>query len=241
MNTAKLENKHQTKMIAHRGCSGIERENTLPAFVAAGNRSYFGIETDVHRTKDGKFILYHDHVTSRLVPSASVTIEETAFDVLRSLPIIDKDGTSTRIDLRMPTLEEYIRVCHYYGKTAVLELKSDFSREEIDEMVAIIRDLGHLDDTVFIAFGLDNLIRLREGYPTVAAQYLVETFEDGLIDTLKKYNLDLDIYFPAMTKERLALCHENGILVNAWTVDDPAKAQELIDMGIDMITSNILE
>ena len=33
-------------MIAHRGVSGLELENTCAAFVAAGNRSYFGIETD---------------------------------------------------------------------------------------------------------------------------------------------------------------------------------------------------
>ncbi len=38
------------RMIAHRGLSGIEMENTCSAFVAAGNRSYFGIETDVHVT-----------------------------------------------------------------------------------------------------------------------------------------------------------------------------------------------
>lgn len=40
-------------MIAHRGVSGLERENTCAAFVAAGNRSYYGIETDIHRTADG--------------------------------------------------------------------------------------------------------------------------------------------------------------------------------------------
>ena len=45
------------KMIAHRGLSGLERENTAAAFVAAGNRSYYGMETDIHRTKDGRFIV----------------------------------------------------------------------------------------------------------------------------------------------------------------------------------------
>ena len=40
-------NKGEIKMIAHRGLSGLERENTCPAFVAAGVKSYYGIETDV--------------------------------------------------------------------------------------------------------------------------------------------------------------------------------------------------
>lgn len=240
MNTIKLESKDATKIVAHRGASGIERENTLPAFVAAGNRTYFGIETDVHKTKDGKFVLYHDHITSRLTKEA-LTIEETDFDTLRALPILDKDGEHTRIDLRMPTLEEYIRVCRYYEKVAVLELKSDFTYEELDEIYTVIDSLGYIEQTVFIAFGLENLLRLRERHPNVTAQYLVEYFNDELIELLVKNRLDLDIYFSFMTKERVELCHQNGITVNVWTVDDPEKARALIEMGVDMITSNILE
>lgn len=51
MDTRKFK-KNSVKVIAHRGLSGIERENTNAAFVAAGNRSYYGIETDVRRTAD---------------------------------------------------------------------------------------------------------------------------------------------------------------------------------------------
>ena len=57
MNTIKFENKGNIKMIAHRGVSGLERENTCPAFVAAGVKSYFGIETDVFVTLDEKYIV----------------------------------------------------------------------------------------------------------------------------------------------------------------------------------------
>ena len=53
-------------MVAHRGLSGIERENTCAAFVAAGNRSYFGIECDIHRTVDGGYVIIHDHNTERV-------------------------------------------------------------------------------------------------------------------------------------------------------------------------------
>ena len=65
MNTVKIE-KQNTRLIAHRGVSGIERENTAAAFVAAGNRGYYGIETDVHVTKDGKYIIIHDDDTKRV-------------------------------------------------------------------------------------------------------------------------------------------------------------------------------
>ena len=76
MNTIKFEKTAQVKMIAHRGVSGLETENTCAAFVAAGNRSYFGIETDVHVSADGAFIIFHDDDTER-VGAKKYTIEET--------------------------------------------------------------------------------------------------------------------------------------------------------------------
>lgn len=64
-NTEKV-NLANVQMIAHRGVSGLERENTNAAFIAAGNRSYYGIETDVHRTKDGHYVIFHDDNMLRL-------------------------------------------------------------------------------------------------------------------------------------------------------------------------------
>ncbi len=65
MNTVKF-NKKNVKTVAHRGVSKLERENTNAAFIAAGNRSYFGIETDMYRTSDNRFVLMHDGKTGRV-------------------------------------------------------------------------------------------------------------------------------------------------------------------------------
>ena len=77
MDTIKIEKKN-TLMVAHRGVSGLEKENTLAAFVAAGNRSYYGVETDVHRTADGKYVVIHDSDTARVSPLCGVFIESIA-------------------------------------------------------------------------------------------------------------------------------------------------------------------
>ena len=183
MDTIHLQNKGKTLMVAHRGCSGLEKENTMPAFVAAGNRSYYGIETDVHKTADGKYICFHDDTTKR-VAIDDMVVEETSYDTLRALPLTDKEGKRGRIDLRMPSLEEYINVCKYYDKYAVLELKNAFEEEDIYEICAIIDSLGHLEKTIFISFSYENLVYLRKKYPTQAAQFLISTFPDDLIDHL---------------------------------------------------------
>ena len=59
MDTLKIA-KENVKMIAHRGLSGLEKENTIAAFIAAGNRTYYGTECDIHLTKDNVFVVCHD-------------------------------------------------------------------------------------------------------------------------------------------------------------------------------------
>ena len=96
------------RMIAHRGLSGIEKENTCAAFVAAGNRSYYGVETDIHRTSDGRLIVFHDDNLQRIA-GVDLTVEETDFDTLRAVRMADRDGVP-RHDLVLPSLEEYVSV-----------------------------------------------------------------------------------------------------------------------------------
>ena len=239
MNTIKID-KQNTLMIAHRGCSGLERENTNAAFVAAGNRSYYGIETDIHVTVDGKYIIFHDDTTTRLCID-EMTIEKTTFDTLRSLLLLDKDGVKGRSDLRMPTLEEYIGICKKYEKIAVLELKNAFEKEQIFEICDKIEALAYMDKVIFISFCYENLVYLREKYPTQPAQFLTSTYTDDLIDKLKAYNFELDIRHTALTEENVKTLKENGITINCWTVNDPADGERLAAWGVDYITTNILE
>ena len=239
MNTIKVKH-DMVPFVAHRGCSGIEKENTHAAFVAAGNRSYFGIETDVHRTLDGKFICFHDDTTGR-VAIDNMVVEQTTFDTLRNLILTDVDGKKGRTDLRMPTLQEYIQICKKYGKIAVLELKNTFEPADVMKIVDVIKNEDYLVSTIFISFSFENMVTLRNLLPEQPCQYLTGALNDEILTLLKKYKLDLDIRYKDLTAEGVKLCHENGIKVNAWTVDDPKVAEELISWGVDYITSNILE
>ena len=227
------------RMVAHRGVSGLERENTCAAFVAAGNRSYFGVETDIHRTADGRYIVFHDDNLTRLLGDGRV-VEEMCFDELRALRLTDLDGNA-RGDLLLPTLEEYVHICKKYDKDCVLEIKNHFEPEDIDNVIAIIRGIGWLERTIFISFDLPNMICIREKLPQQRAQYLVSTFGDDLLDILKGHHLDLDIKYSSLSAEQVRACHEAGIQVNVWTVNEAADAERLAGYGVDFITSNILE
>ncbi len=242
MDTIRLTNKQHTLMIAHRGMSGLETENTCAAFVAAGNRSHFGIETDVHKTADGHFVVIHDDDTAR-VGEQALPVEDSSFEALRAVRLKDKDGSLARADLMIPTLEEYIGICRRYDKTAVLEFKNRFADEDIARIVHIIETMGHLENTVFISFVYENLVSLKQQFPRLSAQFLTGERDDHewLCSELASKGIDIDVQWGAVTRERVAMWHAAGLKVNCWTVDHPDDAARLIDMGVDYITTNILE
>ena len=231
----------KTKMIAHRGVSGLEKENTIPAFVAAGNRSYWGIETDVHRTADGKLILIHDGDLKRLT-GGDGRVEETDFDTLRSISLLGTDGVTPQFCLRMPSPEEYLDICKKYDKHCVMELKETMPRETIRQIVDTVAGQGMLEQTVFIGFQFENMTALREMLPDQALQFLFRgELGEELIRKAEAYRFDLDVDHHWLTEAWIRQCHEHGIKVNCWTVNDPEKGEMLATWGVDYITSNILE
>ena len=240
MNTIKINDHGKTLMVAHRGLSGIEPENTNLAFVAAGNRSYFGVETDIHCTSDGNFILTHDDSATRVTGQA-LRIEETPFDVLRDLRVKDKDGTQSRIDIRMPTLEEYVRICKKYEKVCVLELKNHMPEEAVRTIIDRIEGEEYLDHVIFISFDFENLVFVRNYRPTQTVQFLFNAMSEGLMEKLVAHKFDVDVYFKGLSEELIQDFHKAGIKVNCWTVDTVEDADRLISWGVDYVTSNILE
>lgn len=238
--TIKIDRKN-TQMIAHRGLSGIELQNTCAAFVAAGNRSYCGIETDIHRTIDGQFVVFHDDNTNYNLSNIDCEVEKATYDRLYSIPLNDKRRQVQRTDYRMPLLSDYIEICKNYQKIAVLELKNLFSHEDVGKIIEEIKAQDYLANTVFIAFNFENLIHVRSYTPNQSVQFLTDKISDDLIPLLVKHKMDLDIHYSALNADIIKKLHENDIKVNAWTCDDPIIAKMLIDAGIDYLTSNILE
>jgi len=161
--TIKIQNHGNTKMVAHRGVSGLETENTAAAFIAAGNRSYYGVETDIYRTSDGNYICNHDGRSGRIC-EVDLVMEQSTLADLRALTLKDKDGKSDRGELKLCLPSEYRKICEHYGKVCVPELKSAFTLEEIKDIIDIFD--GYLDNTCFISFNYHNLELMKEVRPS---------------------------------------------------------------------------
>lgn len=239
MNTIKFDNR-SSRVVAHRGLSGLERENTASAFVAAGNRNYYGIETDIYRTSDGHFVVNHDGRADR-VGGVKVTMEQAPWELLREIVLFDTDGTKDRYDLRLPSLENYISICKKYEKVCVLELKSIFTEEETAAFIELIRKQDYLSGVIFISFHYDNLLKVRAILPDQPCQFLTGDNSDEMISRLVADRMDIDIIHTALTEERVQAMHKAGLVVNCWTVDTADRGEELAAWGVDQITSNILQ
>ena len=240
MNTIKFDNKENIKMIAHRGISGIECENTCPAFVAAGLKSYYGIETDVQVTLDGKFIIVHDSDLKRIA-GLDIGVMTSNFDDLRAIRFSSIDGTVPRTGLYLPSLEEYLSICKKYGKEAYLEICAISLYDHVIGIASTVEQMGMMDSTTFISFNHSNLTDLRSSYPHAKAQLLTGDIGKDNIAFILENNIDAGIYYPNLTKEFVDLMHANGRNVNVWTVDTLEDAERMRDMGVDVITSNIIE
>ena len=241
VDTKKLSYHGNTRMVAHMGAASLEPENTIAAFIASCNRSYYGIETDVHVTKDKKVVCIHDSNTER-VAGVKVMVEESNFDDLRKISLFDHDKVSYRVDLHIPSLAEYINICKKYGKIAVLELKNKMDEEDVYMIYDEIEALGYNDSTIYISFAIENLHAIRRKNSEQTVQYLTVSDINGeVVEQLKNLRYDLNIHCKLITKELIDTCHKNGIAVNTWTVDDIDVAEDFIGLGIDYITSNAIE
>lgn len=226
-------------IIAHRGLSGLEIENTDQAFIAACKHSYYGIESDVRRTADGKFVMCHDADLKRIA-GVEIDVESSTFSELQAISLFDKTGKQNS-DIHISTLENYISICKEYNKQAILELKSDFTEEEIGNIIEIINSYDYLERVTFISFDYDNLLYVRHYSPNQPAMYLFSKMSDDIVEKLTRDNIDVAIKHTKLTKNDLDMLHEAGLSVNCWTVDSRVIAEKYAKWGVDYITTNILE
>lgn len=103
--------------------------------------------------------------------------------------------------------------------------------------------LSYLEHVIFISFDYENLVKLHRICPDQPAQYLIYQVEDWdeLIARLVRDRLGLDTLYTLLDEDVVEKLHAAGIIINVWTCDDPAAAEQLDAWGVEQITTNILE
>ena len=225
------------RLIAHRGLSSLAPENTLPAYELAGKYGYYGAECDLHETKDGRFILLHDDLLNRTTNGMGKP-ESYTLEQLKGFVVNGGNQVKKYPHLKIPTLEEYLAVCKKWGLVPVIEIK-EIEPKGISRLLDSLAKWGSPEHVVIISFSKEIVTEVRKLNHEINIQWLSKLTKEA-INYCAKYQMDIDCHKKHVSKEMVDYAHSKGVLVNAWTVDSFEEMQELIELGVDFISTNVL-
>ena len=233
----------QTVMIAHRGFRAVAPENTAPAFEEAGKAGFSAIECDIYRTKDGVWVIQHDRHTYRMM-NTNKFVEKATYEELKNADTDNGVNIDKYPNLKICTLEEYLQICEKYGMQAVIEFKEENNHEYYGEVIDLCKKYPDVKVT-FISFKFSDLQELRKLCDN-DMMYLVQKIEDEDIELAKSID-NCGIDFNGNKEEnfendaaQIKKCIDEGMLVGAWTIDDPAVMKKLVDVGVNLITTDCI-
>ena len=213
-------------VIAHRGDSSRAVENSLEAFRLALSIPVDMIELDLRMSRDEVLYVMHDKHTGRTA-DGNIDIEESTSQEMSRIRL--KNGEP------VPTLDDVLKLVA--GKVGInLEIKSDGAGTAVARHLFHYRYSGYIllssfnESEVQSARGVMIDLPLAVIYETFAVRHIAEYRSKGYhVISLRKNRVN----------ERLIIaCHEQGIQVYTWTVDDEEEMKQLIDWGVDGIYTN---
>lgn len=243
-----------TLHIAHRGGSLLAPENTLPAFRMAVERYHTQVlETDIHLTRDGELVVFHDDTLERCTNGAGPLVEHTLAE-LRRLDAgyhFTPDGGRTfpfrGQGVRLSTLRELLRA--FPGPRFNLEVKPDVPGIE-DAFFQVLREEDALERAC-IGSELDAVgERLARVMPEACHFYprdaltafvlAVRAGEPPPEDPLYTV-LDMPLCFGdvrLVDEALLRAVDAQDKWLNVWTVDDPGEMRRLVAEGVGGIMTD---
>jgi glycerophosphoryl diester phosphodiesterase len=225
------------KIIAHRGLSSHAPENTIKAFELAGKEQrFFGIECDIHETKDHQFVVIHDENLKRMA-NVDQKIKDMTLNEIKSYLITSGNHVKNYPNLVVPTLEEYLEICIYYDKVAVIEIKGVADMTSLTDVINMIENHMGLKAMV-ISFNMNYLKYIRALSSEIELQLLLGELTEEVIYDARVNRIDLSLWYEAITPELVKRLKKEGFRIAVYTVNDNKEVMKLAKMGIDYLTTD---
>ena len=224
-------------VIAHRGASGHAPENTFAAFQRAVELGAAFIETDLHVTRDGRFVALHDDTVERTT-NGSGNVHDFTLDELREVDAglwFDRDFMGQRV----PTLEEILEFSRKHDVVFYLELKYPAVWGMDHALVAALQKAQSAPRTIVISFDPSTLTPLRRLDPSIMTGLLVEgAKEDSIEVAIELGARQLCPKASSVTPQLVDKAHRADLQVVTWTVNDPPSMRAMISAGVDGIMTD---
>lgn len=209
-------------VIAHRGASAVELENSRAAFRAAGRLGADGVELDVHAARDGTLVVHHDpRIGGRLIASL-------AAGELAQLRLANGEPP--------PTLDDALSAC---GALRVfVELKT--LGPECDTSLLQSLDRGP-NPTGYAVHSFDHRIikRLGERRPTLPRGVLSSSYPVRPLVALEDAGATMLWQEAAVLDAALvSVVHTARCAVFVWTANTDEEMEHALALGVDGICTN---
>ena len=133
--------------LIHRGIANKDfKENLLSSFQQSFKKGY-GIETDIHATKDGQFICFHDFTLKRIFKK-NLSIKNLNYSKINEI--------STKLGKPIPLLKDLLKLSK--NKHALfIEIKPLFSKILIKKL---LKETSKFTKCMFISFKHKNIFKI---------------------------------------------------------------------------------
>ena len=216
------------KVIAHRGASAAAPENTIEAFHLARELGADWVELDARRTADGQVVVHHDAVLA----DGRVIVELERADLPPS--VCD--------------LTDALDACA--GMRVNIEVKNWPDDPDFDETESVARHVVELvqlrqaqHDVLVSCFHYPTIQLVHQLDPSIPTAFLHiisdKPWGDLAAEVAAAGHTALHPWDGMVDEALVAAAKANGLEVNVWTVDDPDRMAQLIDLGVDGLCTNV--
>lgn len=229
--------------MAHRGFSTEGLENTMVAFEAAVALGMTHVETDVHATRDGVLVAFHDLDLDR-VTDGHGGIADVTWEQLRQVRVGGREPIPLLEDLlgTWPHLRVNIDVKDWPAVTPLVDVLRRTNAVErvcvasFDDRrsAAVRRAIGSRLATSPGRRGVTRW-RLSSAAPGPWARRLAPRWVDGTVAVQVPVGAGP---LRVVTPRSIAAAHRDGLQVHVWTVNEEAEMDRLLDLGVDGLISD---
>jgi len=230
------------QIFAHRGARRAAPENTLPAFAAALEMGADGIELDVHLTADGQLVVIHDFNVEKTTDGRGEVERMTADEMAR----LDAGShfSPAFAGTRIPHLEEVLDLLRDRCRINI-EIKSNdlYARDASERVAGLVRARNLYDQVIVSSFNPITLIKVRRLDPAIALGVL---YDREMPSFLREVWAGPPILPQAQHPHHALIdaaymqwAQTIGAQVNTWTVNEPAEARRLADLGVNTVITDV--
>ncbi|MEU9313159.1 glycerophosphodiester phosphodiesterase [Streptomyces sp. NPDC048256] len=224
---------------AHRGGAADGLENTTAQFRRAVEAGYRYIETDVHATRDGRLVAFHDATLDRMTDGAG-RIADLLWSDIRHARVAGKEP--------VPLFEELLET--FPEVRWNVDLKAE---PALHPLLNLIARTGAWDRVCVGSFSEARVVRAqRLAGPRLATSYGTRGVLNlrlrswGVPAALRRSAVAAQVPesqsgIPVVDRRFVRAAHARGLQVHVWTINDPDRMHRLLDLGVDGIMTDHID